>query len=115
MPAIIVRTGIWGGGIFLPEAFYKAADEMGVLIFHDMMFTTTSKTHEPSGSAEEAAELQNAIRRLAHRPSMCGGGDAFSICRVRLLPANLEKTTRSEPSGIRATSAQRRVSTSVSS
>ena len=39
-----------------------------MLLYHDMMFTTTSKTHEPSGSAEEAAELRNAIRRLAHRP-----------------------------------------------
>ena len=59
-----------GGGIFLPEAFYEAADRNGVLLFHDMMFTTTSKTHEPSGSDEEAAELRNAIRRLAHRPSI---------------------------------------------
>ena len=59
---------VWGGGIFLPESFYAAADELGVLLYHDMMFTTTSKTHEPSGSAEEAAELRNAIRRLAHRP-----------------------------------------------
>jgi hypothetical protein len=86
---------VWGGGIFLPEAFYEAADRYGVLLFHvrpfrchlkrsirpsscaatvevdldvlmvaveqDMMFTTTSKTHEPSGSTEEAAELQVRI------------------------------------------------------
>eukprot|EP01046_Picozoa_sp_COSAG06_P022543 COSAG06_NODE_1753_length_8461_cov_3.540770_1_plen_67_part_00 len=54
-----------GGGIFLPEAFYEAADRNGVLLFHDMMFTTTSKTHEPSGSAEEAAELQNGAECIA--------------------------------------------------
>jgi beta-mannosidase len=29
---------VWGGGIFLPEAFYAAADERGILIFHDMMY-----------------------------------------------------------------------------
>ena len=25
---------IWGGGIFLPEAFYAAADKNGILLFH---------------------------------------------------------------------------------
>ena len=61
---------VWGGGVFLPEAFYEAADKYGVLLFHDMMFTTTSQTHEPKGTEEEKQELQNAIRRLAHRPSI---------------------------------------------
>ena len=25
---------VWGGGIFLPEAFYEAADRYGILLFH---------------------------------------------------------------------------------
>ncbi len=29
---------VWGGGIFLPNAWYDACDEMGVLVYHDMMF-----------------------------------------------------------------------------
>ncbi len=29
---------IWGGGVFLPDAFYDAADRLGVLIYHDMMY-----------------------------------------------------------------------------
>ena len=61
---------IWGGGIFLPTAFYAKADELGVLIYHEMMYTTTSKTHEPNGSVEEARELADAIRRLASHPSI---------------------------------------------
>ena len=69
-----------GGGIFLPEAFYEAADRNGVLLFHDMMFTTTSKTHEPSGSAEEAAELQNGAECIALFGAM------FSICNMIILP-----------------------------
>ena len=27
---------IWGGAIFEPRAFYDAADEFGVLMYHDM-------------------------------------------------------------------------------
>lgn len=29
---------IWGGGIFQYEAFYAAADDFGILLFHDMMY-----------------------------------------------------------------------------
>ena len=57
---------VWGGGVFLPEAFYEAADKYGVLLFHDMMFTTTSQTHEPKGTEEEKQELQNAIALSKH-------------------------------------------------
>ena len=26
---------IWGGGIYQPQAFYDAADALGILIYHD--------------------------------------------------------------------------------
>ena len=29
---------IWGGGIFLPDVFYDACDEKGIMLYHDMMF-----------------------------------------------------------------------------
>ena len=29
---------IWGGGIYYPESFYSAADERGVMIYHDMIY-----------------------------------------------------------------------------
>ena len=28
---------IWGGGIFLPDAFYDACDKIGIMNYHDMM------------------------------------------------------------------------------
>jgi beta-mannosidase len=28
---------VWGGGVFLPEEFYSACDEAGIMVFHDMM------------------------------------------------------------------------------
>ena len=27
---------VWGGGIFLYDEWYDAADELGVLVYHDM-------------------------------------------------------------------------------
>jgi hypothetical protein len=29
---------IWGGGVYWPEAFYEACDELGMLVFQDIMF-----------------------------------------------------------------------------
>ena len=61
---------VWGGGIFLPTAFYDTADRLGLLIFQDQMFTTTTKTHEPHGTPEEETEVRQNVRRLAHHPSI---------------------------------------------
>lgn len=61
---------IWGGGVFLPEEFYDAADEMGLLVYQDMMYTTTSQTHQPKGLAAEVLEIQHNVRRLASHPSI---------------------------------------------
>jgi beta-mannosidase len=27
---------VWGGGMFLPDAWYDACDEMGIMVYHDM-------------------------------------------------------------------------------
>ena len=27
---------VWGGGMFLPDAWYDTCDELGVLVYHDM-------------------------------------------------------------------------------
>jgi beta-galactosidase/beta-glucuronidase len=29
---------VWGGGMFLPDAWYDACDELGVMIYHDMQY-----------------------------------------------------------------------------
>jgi hypothetical protein len=61
---------VWGGGAYLPPPFYAEADRLGVLVLHDLMFTTTTATHEPRGSDDEAAEVRGAVRALAHHPSI---------------------------------------------
>merc|ERR1712137_791132 len=59
---------IWGGGIFLPDSSYDTADELGMLVYHDMMYTTTTKTHEPKGLDMEKLEISHNVRRLSHHP-----------------------------------------------
>ncbi len=29
---------VWGGGLYESDLFYDLADEMGILLWHDMMF-----------------------------------------------------------------------------
>merc|ERR1719221_1323951 len=77
---------IWGGGVFLPDAFYDTADELGLLVYQDMMYTTTSQTHVPKGSEAEVLEIAHNVRRLSHHPSIivwnacneCGGGGLYT-------------------------------------
>jgi len=73
---------IWGGAIFEPRAFYDAADEFGVLLYHDMQLTRgeTSLT-----TPQVKSELEYQVKRLSHHPSIamwdgcneCGGMGDF--------------------------------------
>ena len=72
---------VWGGGIYLPSAFYDACDEEGVLLYHDMAFAGDGRV-DPYGNALEDAELRHQLRRLSSHACIgqwdpcneCGGG-----------------------------------------
>lgn len=72
---------IWGGGIYYHDAFYDTADELGMVMYHDAMYSGDGRVN-PYGNALEDAELRHNIRRLSHHPSIamwdacneCGGG-----------------------------------------
>ena len=38
--------------------------------YHDLMYTTTSQTHEPTGSEAEAMEIAHNLRALSHHPAI---------------------------------------------
>jgi len=57
---------IWGGAIFEPRAFYDAADEFGVMMYHDMQFAGGTATSTPLVKTE----LVYQIKRLSHHPSI---------------------------------------------
>ena len=52
---------VWGGGAFLPDAWYDACDEAGVLVYHDMQYAQSG--HAPAACDNERAELRHQVRR----------------------------------------------------
>jgi beta-mannosidase len=74
---------VWGGGIYLDDAFFDACDALGIMLYEDVMFGSDGRL-APVGNDLELAELQYQVRRLAHHPSVflwsacneCGGGGA---------------------------------------
>jgi beta-mannosidase len=76
---------IWGGGVFESRAFYDAADTVGLMLLHDMMFAGALQPatappevnggHFPPFGVPDAmsvldSELRHQVRRLAHHPSI---------------------------------------------
>jgi beta-galactosidase/beta-glucuronidase len=59
---------IWGGGIFLPNAFYDACDEKGIMLYHDMMFA--QQGHSPQKTETQKREFKHQARRLSHHASI---------------------------------------------
>lgn len=60
---------IWGGGMVLPKSFYDACDEMGILLYHDMMFVDEAG-HKPVRNKVVEAEIRHMIRSLASHTSI---------------------------------------------
>ncbi|CAE7271945.1 MANBA, partial [Symbiodinium pilosum] len=59
---------VWGGGIFLPDEFYDACDELGLVVFHDMMYAQLG--HAPERTVVQDTELRHQVRRLSSHPSI---------------------------------------------
>lgn len=72
---------IWGGGIFLPDAFYDACDFYGIFMFHDMMYAQDG--HSPQATVQQDAEIRHNIRRLSHHPSIAIW-DGCNECQVKM-------------------------------
>jgi len=69
---------VWGGGIYEAEAFYRAADELGLLVWQDFCFACAAYAEEEPLRAEVEAEAREALTRLAVHPSLavwCGGNE----------------------------------------
>ena len=49
----------WTGGIFFPDAWYDACDEMGVLIYHDMQYA--QEGHSPANDTAQV-RLEPRVR-----------------------------------------------------
>ncbi len=69
---------IWGGGYFLEDYFYDLCDEMGLLVWHDLMFACASYELTDAFEKNISAEIRQNIRRLRSHPSIalwCGNNE----------------------------------------
>ena len=61
---------VWGGGIYESDLFYNIADELGILIWQDMMFASALYPTDQTFLDSVSVEIEQNIRRLQHHPSI---------------------------------------------
>jgi beta-mannosidase len=69
---------VWGGGNYLPDAFYEACDELGILVWQDFMFACATYPEDEPFAALVAREAAHQVARLSRHPSLalwCGGNE----------------------------------------
>ena len=71
---------LWGGGQFEKDCFYDLCDELGILIWHDQMFSCAAYPGDERFLSEVRDELAHQIRRLCDHPSIalwCGDNECI--------------------------------------
>ena len=71
---------VWGGGQYEKDAFYDLCDEMGILIWHDMMFSCAVYPANDWFLSEVRDELSHQLRRLRDHASIaiwCGDNECL--------------------------------------
>ncbi|KAF1953243.1 glycoside hydrolase [Byssothecium circinans] len=61
---------VWGGGIYEADAFYDAADELGIIIWQDFAFACASYPTYPTYLASVETEARQNVRRLRNHSSL---------------------------------------------
>jgi beta-mannosidase len=61
---------VWGGGIYESEHFYRACDELGVLVWQDFLFACAAYAEEEPLRGEVEAEAREAVARLSQHASL---------------------------------------------
>ncbi|OQR74056.1 beta-mannosidase-like [Tropilaelaps mercedesae] len=61
---------VWGGGIYEQDELYDAADELGILIWQDLMFACALYPTNKEFLDTVSEEVRQNIRRLQHHPSI---------------------------------------------
>ncbi|MEY4804739.1 MAG: hypothetical protein RL331_1258 [Bacteroidota bacterium] len=61
---------IWGGGMYAPDAFMKACDRAGIMVWHDFMFACAMYPGDKPFLDLVTKEVKQQIPRLAAHPSL---------------------------------------------
>lgn len=69
---------LWGGGQFEHEPFYRICDSLGLMVWHDFMFSCSTYPSSPEFLSEVKEELTHQIKRLRDHCSIamwCGDNE----------------------------------------
>ncbi len=57
---------VWGGGFYPEDYFFELCDEMGIIVFTDLMFACTAYTSDKEFYENVKCELIDNLRRIRH-------------------------------------------------
>ncbi|MCF8253752.1 MAG: glycoside hydrolase family 2 protein [Bacteroidia bacterium] len=69
---------VWGGGVYVPDAFYKACDEQGILVWQDFMFAGGLYPGDSAFLNNVKEEIKDQIIRLRNHACLaiwCGNNE----------------------------------------
>ncbi|KAF0312443.1 Beta-mannosidase [Amphibalanus amphitrite] len=61
---------VWGGGIYEDDTFYALADELGLMVWQDVMFACSMYPADAAFLSSVRAEVYTQLWRLQHHPSI---------------------------------------------
>lgn len=61
---------VWGGGYYLPDAFYDMADRLGLMVWQDFMFGGAIPPYDAAYRENTRQEAIEQVRRLRDHPSI---------------------------------------------
>ncbi|XP_046577124.1 beta-mannosidase-like [Haliotis rubra] len=61
---------VWGGGVYESDVFYDLADEFGIMIWQDLMFSVALYPTTPDFLGTVSQEITHQVRRLRHHASI---------------------------------------------
>lgn len=57
---------VWGGGFYPHDYFFELCDEMGIIVFMDLMFACTAYTFDKEFIKNTTVEIEQNLRRIRH-------------------------------------------------
>lgn len=73
---------VWGGGIYEPDDFFDACDEMGLLVWHDFAFACGDYPIHPEYLESIRQEANAQVRKWRNKTSLaliCGNNEDFML------------------------------------